>query len=65
MLLYNKLQEFQQSLERLENDNTKTYEYAQTQLKTELSEAISEAENRISSELLNDLNTQENKCKRE
>lgn len=59
MLLYNKLQEFQQSLERLENDNTKTYEYAQTQLKTELSEAISEAENRISSELLNDLNTQE------
>lgn len=59
MLLYNKLQEFQQSLERLENDNTKTYEYAQTQLKTELSEALSEAENRISSELLNDLNTQE------
>lgn len=59
MLLYNKLQEFQQSLERLENDNTKTYEYAQKKLKTELSEALSEAENRISSELLNDLNTQE------
>lgn len=59
MLLYNKLQEFQQSLERLENDNTKTYEYAQTQLKTELSKSVSEAEERISSELLNDLNTQE------
>lgn len=59
MLLYNKLQEFQQSLERLRDDNTKTYEYAQTQLKTELSEAISEAENRIASELLDDLNTQE------
>lgn len=59
MLLYTKLQEFQNQLERLKNDNTQTYEYAQTQLRNELNELVEQESQRIGRELSEDLQQQE------